>query len=215
MKHLRPDYQNRIVDLAGKIKADEPVFLLRAQDLCSLPALSAYMTACVAEGVQVDFISSIIRASVAFSKFQGSYPERTKKPDLSNAGYVAPDNPHLHQKLVEYDKLKKDYEEYYSMYHEAVKEVELLSLKFSKAEEESNQYKSDVEELQKKVDALEKNNISLSSKNTQLDYDYKKLFSGNEILKNDNLQNVDLLKSKQDHIDALLKEIKTLEALKK
>lgn len=32
MKHARQDYQDRIVDLAGKIPEGEPVFLLRAQD---------------------------------------------------------------------------------------------------------------------------------------------------------------------------------------
>jgi hypothetical protein len=32
MKHARNDYNNRIVDLEERIPADEPVFVLRAQD---------------------------------------------------------------------------------------------------------------------------------------------------------------------------------------
>mgnify|MGYP001583782085 CR=1 FL=1 len=36
MKHARPDY-NRIQDPSGKIPADEPVFVIRAQDM-SAPA---------------------------------------------------------------------------------------------------------------------------------------------------------------------------------
>lgn len=35
MLHARPDYQDRIQDTSGKIPADEPVFLLRAQDQTS------------------------------------------------------------------------------------------------------------------------------------------------------------------------------------
>lgn len=32
MRHARPDYNERIVDLEGRIPEDEPVFLLRGQD---------------------------------------------------------------------------------------------------------------------------------------------------------------------------------------
>lgn len=39
MKHARSDYQGRIVDLAGRIPADEPVFLLRGQDQFAAPAV--------------------------------------------------------------------------------------------------------------------------------------------------------------------------------
>ena len=33
MRHAREDYNNRIVDLENKIPKDEPVFLLRGQDV--------------------------------------------------------------------------------------------------------------------------------------------------------------------------------------
>lgn len=35
MKHARKDYNGRVVDLAKKIPEDEPVFLLRAQDVAA------------------------------------------------------------------------------------------------------------------------------------------------------------------------------------
>lgn len=41
MKHARPDY-NRIQDPLGKIPDDEPVFLLRAQDLIAAGIVQEY-----------------------------------------------------------------------------------------------------------------------------------------------------------------------------
>lgn len=42
MKFSREDYNNRIVDKDGKIPADEPVFLLRAQDKFAPSTLRHY-----------------------------------------------------------------------------------------------------------------------------------------------------------------------------
>ena len=42
MKFTRDDYNKRIVDKAGKIPDDEPVFLLRAQDVYSPSTLRYY-----------------------------------------------------------------------------------------------------------------------------------------------------------------------------
>lgn len=42
MKHARADYQGRIIDQAGKIPEDEPVFLLRGQDLAAPEAVRAW-----------------------------------------------------------------------------------------------------------------------------------------------------------------------------
>jgi hypothetical protein len=42
MKFTRDDYNKRIVDKAGKIPADEPVFLLRAQDKYAPSTLRFY-----------------------------------------------------------------------------------------------------------------------------------------------------------------------------
>ena len=45
MIHARDDY-NRIQDPAGKIPADEPVFLLRAQDQLACMAVDYYASLC-------------------------------------------------------------------------------------------------------------------------------------------------------------------------
>lgn len=42
MKFTRADYNKRIVDKAGKIPADEPVFLLRGQDIHAPDTLRFY-----------------------------------------------------------------------------------------------------------------------------------------------------------------------------
>jgi hypothetical protein len=42
MKFTRDDYNERIVDLAGKIPESEPVFLLRAQDIHAPSTLRFY-----------------------------------------------------------------------------------------------------------------------------------------------------------------------------
>lgn len=43
MKHARPDY-DRIQDPGGKIPDDEPVFIIRGQDLAAVPTLLFYAT---------------------------------------------------------------------------------------------------------------------------------------------------------------------------
>lgn len=42
MKFTREDYNKRIIDKAGKIPEDEPVFLLRAQDIHAPSTLRYY-----------------------------------------------------------------------------------------------------------------------------------------------------------------------------
>jgi hypothetical protein len=42
MKFTRDDYNKRIIDTAGKIPDDEPVFLLRAQDIYAPSTLRFY-----------------------------------------------------------------------------------------------------------------------------------------------------------------------------
>jgi hypothetical protein len=42
MKFTREDYNKRIIDTAGKIPEDEPVFLLRAQDVHAPSTLRHY-----------------------------------------------------------------------------------------------------------------------------------------------------------------------------
>lgn len=42
MLHAREDYNNRIVDLQNRIPNDEPVFMVRAQDLASADTVRAW-----------------------------------------------------------------------------------------------------------------------------------------------------------------------------
>lgn len=42
MRHMRQDYQGRIVDLTGGIGEDEPVFLVRGQDVMCPSLIEAW-----------------------------------------------------------------------------------------------------------------------------------------------------------------------------
>ena len=59
MLHSRSDYQSRIQDSANLIPADEPVVLLRAQDDCSVPALTAWVDHANSIGVDDGTINSM------------------------------------------------------------------------------------------------------------------------------------------------------------
>src|SRR4051812_16991394 len=85
MKHARGDYQNRIVDLAGLIPENEPVFLLRAKDVCSLAALHSYLTELVSKSATRDIIGNVNAALLMFSKFQKEHSELVKIPDIGEA----------------------------------------------------------------------------------------------------------------------------------
>lgn len=76
MKHGRPDYQGRIVDLEEKIPENEPVFLIRAQDMQSGPALRAY-----AKLVQADAggVTPLVEQIQAFAKEMDIWPNK-KQP---------------------------------------------------------------------------------------------------------------------------------------
>lgn len=55
MRHAREDY-NRIQDPAGLIPDEEPVFLIRAKDICALPALGAWARAAETVGASPEII---------------------------------------------------------------------------------------------------------------------------------------------------------------
>lgn len=57
MLHARPDY-NRIQDPENKIPEDEPVFLLRAQDVCAPAALDRWIQAAEDAGVDEEMIAT-------------------------------------------------------------------------------------------------------------------------------------------------------------
>lgn len=75
MIHAREDY-NRIQDPANKIPADEPVFLLRAQDELACKAVAYYAELC--EGAQAPEIAAKARAH---ADRMAAWPVK-KTPDL-------------------------------------------------------------------------------------------------------------------------------------
>lgn len=78
MIHARDDY-NRIQDPAGKIPADEPVFLLRAQDKLACEAVAYYASLC--EQAQAPEMASKARAH---ADRMAAWPTK-KVPDLPSA----------------------------------------------------------------------------------------------------------------------------------
>ena len=73
---MRKD-QSRIVKQC--LNNDEPVFALRGQDACVLPALYAYYNACLAACCSSGFLEEIASIIAEFEKHQQSEP--TKLPD--------------------------------------------------------------------------------------------------------------------------------------
>lgn len=70
MKFTREDYNQRIIDKAGKIPADEPVFLLRAQDVYAPSTLRYYARLLAEDGNQemADELLSHARQMVVWQK---------------------------------------------------------------------------------------------------------------------------------------------------
>jgi hypothetical protein len=76
MKHAREDYQ-RIQDPAGKIPADEPVFLLRAQDAVAADVVRCWADLNLAHGGDPE----LSRLARAHADLMDAWPVR-KLPDL-------------------------------------------------------------------------------------------------------------------------------------
>lgn len=80
MKHARPDY-NRIQDPAGKIPEDEPVFLIRGQDLAAPEALRQYAVAAHRVGADNELIIATLEQAREMEQWQRERARKT--PDLS------------------------------------------------------------------------------------------------------------------------------------
>ena len=82
MKHAREDY-NRIQDPAGLIPADEPVFLLRAQDITAHHAVRSYARTLATHGGDPIMVSM----SLAWADRMKRWAEEhdCKMPDLPPA----------------------------------------------------------------------------------------------------------------------------------
>lgn len=81
MKHAREDY-NRIQDPEGIIPADEPVFLLRGQDICAPAAVEAWAN--LAESLRAS--PEIVRVARTQAKRMRKWQEGYfKVPDMPAA----------------------------------------------------------------------------------------------------------------------------------
>lgn len=76
MIHARPDY-NRIQDPAGKIATDEPVFLLRANDVLSSDAVRFYAAIAKDSGLE-----EIAKMSHEWANQMDEWRERNGKGKL-------------------------------------------------------------------------------------------------------------------------------------
>lgn len=79
MKHAREDY-NRIQDPAGLIPVDEPVFLLRGQDLAAPATLRAYAIEASKAGADEALVLATLRQAKAMEEWQ--FNRRRKAPDM-------------------------------------------------------------------------------------------------------------------------------------
>ena len=78
MKFTRDDYNKRIIDTAGKIPGDEPVFLLRAQDVHA-PSTLRFYAKLLEENGNVDMADELRQHARQMVIWQKSV--RVHKPD--------------------------------------------------------------------------------------------------------------------------------------
>lgn len=69
MKHARADY-NRIQDPAGLIPENEPVFLIRAQDICAVPTLAKWVDFAKMYNVDTKMIQAVEEQIVEMQVWQ-------------------------------------------------------------------------------------------------------------------------------------------------
>lgn len=79
MKHARPDY-DRFQDPAGLIPDDEPVFIVRGQDLAGPVTLRAWAKEATALGADKDIVDRVYRHAEAMEDWQQT--RSFKVPDL-------------------------------------------------------------------------------------------------------------------------------------
>lgn len=60
---------------------NEPVFVLRAKDWCSINAIYEYLEFCRAKGCDIDFRNEILNIIEDFEKWQEENKLQVKKPD--------------------------------------------------------------------------------------------------------------------------------------
>jgi len=70
---------NRLVRRSDGVPVpdDEPLFILRAQDIKALPIILAYKIICR----DITHIAGIVKSIEDFTRFRDSHPDRMKEPD--------------------------------------------------------------------------------------------------------------------------------------
>ncbi len=81
MKHAREDY-NRIQDPANLIPDDEPVFLLRGQDLAAPHAIAAWVEKAHSLGASKEITDAAIDQIAKMKVWQTNLPNGGKVPDV-------------------------------------------------------------------------------------------------------------------------------------
>lgn len=76
---LEGKYGNVSVEL-GSIPDDEPVFLLRAQDMLAVPAIREYLDLCTRAGCVEEHLDGIGVAIGRFARWQVVHPDKAKLP---------------------------------------------------------------------------------------------------------------------------------------
>lgn len=79
MKHARPDYAH-IQDLSNKSPVDEPVFLLRAQDVCAAGVVRYWADIAEINGAKPDIIEAVRMQAEFMEIWQKEVGSKT--PDL-------------------------------------------------------------------------------------------------------------------------------------
>jgi len=82
MKHIRIDY-NRIQDPSGLIPEDEPVFLIRAQDVCGPMALEAWAKQNDLIGGDPELSAAVLRQAEKMRDWQ-----RTKVVKIADCDHI-------------------------------------------------------------------------------------------------------------------------------
>lgn len=82
MKHARPDY-DRIQDPAGLIPADEPVFLIRGQDVNAPTVVRSWARLAKLSGAGENIVRAAYRQADAMEKWHNDVG--TKVPDMPHA----------------------------------------------------------------------------------------------------------------------------------
>jgi len=80
MLHARKDYQERIQDSANIIPEDEPVFLIRAQDIVGPSIVETWAEWAEAGGAAPNIISAARSHAIAMRKWQEEHG--SKVPDM-------------------------------------------------------------------------------------------------------------------------------------